>query len=348
MAETLYVLESGSYLRREADTLKVVHDGKVTAEVAADGLKKLILVGYVSLSSGVLDYLIQHRIETVFLTPTGRFRARLAIDEHKHVQMRRDQYLRLSDPKTALGFARQIVHGKIENGIRFLSLRARQYQNESLRQAAARMKAIQACVNAVDDLEQLRGLEGTASNVYFGCFGALIQNDAFSFTERNRRPPRDPVNALLSFAYTLLTNEVLSAVKTVGLDPYLGALHAIDYGRPSLACDLVEEYRSILGDRLVLGLINRKLVKPEDFVYRNADRKTYLDETDLAQNRPVEMKPAIQRAFIAAYEQMMNRRVWYEAQEKHISYRWLIQQQVRRFAEALEQADGVYRPFVMR
>lgn len=348
MAETLYVLEPGSYLRREADTLKVVHEGKVSAEVAAGGLKKLILVGYVSLSGGVLDYLIQHRIETVFLTPNGRFRARLAIDEHKHVQMRRDQYLRLSDPKTALGFARRIVSGKIENGIRFLMLRARQYQKESLRQAAVRMKAIQGFVDSVDDLDQLRGLEGTASNLYFECFSDLIQNEAFSFTERNRRPPRDPVNALLSFVYTLLTNEVLSAIKTVGLDPYLGSLHAIDYGRPSLACDLVEEYRSALGDRLVLGLINRKLIKPDDFVYRNADKQTYIDGEDMARSRPVEMKPAIQRTFIASYEEMMNRRVWYDPQEKHIRYRWLILQQVRRFAEALETEDGVYQPFVMK
>jgi len=346
VSETLYVLEPGSYLKREADTLKVVHEGKVTAEIGTSGLNKLILVGYVSLSGGVLDYLIRNRIETVFLTPTGRFRARLAIDEHKHVQRRRDQYLRLSDPKTALRIAASIVFGKIENGIRLLLLRARQYQNDRLRQSAARMRAIQSSTDAVQDMDQLRGLEGTASNVYFGCFADMIQNERFTFKERNRRPPRDPVNALLSFVYTLLTNEVLSAIKTVGLDPYLGALHEIDYGRPSLACDLVEEYRSFLGERLVLGLINRRLIRPEDFVYRNPETKTYVDEEDMAEHRPVEMKPALQRTFIAAYEEMMNRRIWYPALEKHISYRWLILQQVRRFAEALETAEGTYRPFV--
>lgn len=346
VAETLYVLEPGSYLRREADTLKVVHEGKVTAEIGTSGLKKLILVGYVSLSGGVLDYLIRQRIETVFLTPTGRFRARLAIDEHKHVQRRRAQYLRLSEPNIALRIAESIVSGKIENGVRLLLNRARQYQKESLRLSAVRMRAIQSGTNGAQDMEQLRGLEGTASNVFFGCFADMIQNERFTFKERNRRPPRDPVNALLSFVYTLLTNEVLSAIKTVGLDPYLGTLHEIDYGRPSLACDLVEEYRSFLGERLVLGLINRRLIKPDDFVYRNPEKKTYVDEEDLAKNRPVEMKPALQRTFIAAYEEMMNRRIWYPAQEQHISYRWLILQQVRQFAEVLETADGVYRPFV--
>lgn len=156
----------------------------------------------------------------------------------------------------------------------------------------------------------------------------------------------DPVNAMLSFIYTLLTNEVLSAIKAYGLDPYMGSLHEISYGRPSLACDLVEEYRSFLGDRLVLGLINRKAVKPDDFVYRKPPPTELIDEQEMKSKRPVEMKPAIRRAFVSAYEQMMKRRIFYEPLGKTIEYRWLIQNQVRQFGKYLETQENDYRPFV--
>ena len=190
----------------------------------------------------------------------------------------------------------------------------------------------------------------------------LIRNPDFTFNGRNRRPPRDPVNALLSFVYTLLTNEVQSAITAGGLDPYLGALHEIDYGRPSLACDLVEEYRAFLGDRMVLGLINRKTISPDDFVYRKNPPAEYADEAEMKARRPVEMKarrpvemkarrpvemkPGTCRAFIAAYEAQMAQTVTYPPLEKTITYRWLIMNQVRRFGEFLENPDTAYQPFV--
>ena len=124
-------------------------------------------------------------------------------------------------------------------------------------------------------------MEGAGTRTYYAEFGRLIRNPSFSFNGRNRRPPRDPVNALLSFVYTLLTNDVQSAIKARGLDPYLGTLHEISYGRPSLACDLVEEYRCPLGDRMVLGLINRKMIRPDDFVYKNQPPDNFIDEREM-------------------------------------------------------------------
>ncbi len=140
------------------------------------------------------------------------------------------------------------------------------------------------CESATE-LESLRGLEGAAGRIYYSAFSGLIRNEAFAFQGRNRRPPRDPMNALLSFIYMLLINEVLSAVKTVCLDPYLGSLHEVSYGRPSLACDLVEEYRSFLGDRVVLGLVNRKTIRPEDFVVRENAPENFVDEEERKRHR---------------------------------------------------------------
>ena len=341
----MYVLEPGSYLRRSGNTLRLVKEGKTIEEIPAAGLKRLMLVGYVSLTGAVLDFLIKNRVETVFTTPTGRFRARLLLDEHRHVKLRKAQYDRLGDPAFALAAASTVVCGKIRNLHRFLLLRGRQYNNNDLGVAAARLKPLLSLAAGADNLDSLRGLEGFAARIYFGAFPLLIRNPGFTFNGRNRRPPLDPVNALLSFAYTLITNEVLSAIKTVGLDPYLGALHEIDYGRPSLACDLVEEHRPFMADRLVLGLINRQALSPEDFVYRGKPPAEFADEEEMKLRRPVEMKPAICRAFISAYEEMMGRSIAHAPGDRRVKYRVLILNQVQRFARFLENPDGAYEPF---
>jgi CRISPR-associated protein Cas1 len=145
------------------------------------------------------------------------------------------------------------------------------------------------------------------------------------------------VNALLSFVYTLLTNEVQNALKIAGLDPYLGALHAPGRGRPSLACDLVEEWRA-WGERMVLTLINRKVMVPEDFVYRKPVKSG---------DRPVEMKPAVSRALIGAYEKQMEHRVYYPAQDEVTTLRMIVHGQARRFATSLEDDAEVYEPFLL-
>lgn len=344
--DAVYVIEPGAYLRLEGETLKVVKGDKVIEQIPATGLKKLTLIGYMSLSGGVLDFLIRKRVETVFMTPTGRFRARLVLDEHRHVALRKAQYQNLSEPEFALETAKIIVAGKLENMTRFFLLRARQFADKGLKAVAVKIRAMAAHTREAGNLEKVRGLEGLASREYFKAFSLLLRNESFTFSGRNRRPPLDPINALLSFVYTMLTNEVLSAIKASGLDPYLGALHEVSYGRPSLACDLVEEYRSFLGDRLVLGLVNRKVIRPDDFVYRKNPPSNFVDEEEMKEKRPVEMKPAIIRAFISAYEEMMKRSVIYRPLNKKISYRWLILQQVRSFNHYLEDPEKIYRPFL--
>lgn len=344
--EAVYVLEPGAYLRREGSAIRVCKHKKVIDRIPAQGLKRLVLIGYISMTGGILDYLIKNRVETVFMTATGRYRARLGIDEHRHVALRRDQYLRLNDSTFSAAAARGIVNGKLENMRRFLLNRAREYKAPELRQAAARIHSIQtAGLENESNMERVRGFEGAATRIYFKVFGHMIQNRDFAFNGRSRRPPLDPVNALLSFVYTLLTNEVLSAIKAVGLDPYMGSLHDISYGRPSLACDLVEEYRSFLGDRMVLGIINRRMLGPDDFIRRGPPPKNFVDEAEMKAKRPVEMKPAVMRTFIDAYEAMMNRRILYPPDGKKIRYRHLLHRQAAAFAAALQDEKKDYQPF---
>jgi CRISPR-associated protein Cas1 len=343
-----YILEPGTYLRKSGPNIILVRGKKVVEEVALDGLQQLTLIGYTTLSGAVIRELIKHRVETVLLNGRGRFEGRISIDEHKHVQRRQAQYLKLADRKFQVKTARDVVVGKLRTQARFLNLRGRKLDNDSLLSWGMAVSALAKQAGTLcheEDMHLVRGLEGHGSRLYFQAFPHLITNPRFSFTGRNRRPPLDPVNALLSFVYTLLTNEVLTAIKRVGLDPYLGSLHEPAYGRPSLACDLVEEWRVFLGDRLVLGLLNRRSVDPDDFVYRKVPTTDYVDEKDLKSKRPVEMKPGICRALLKSYEEWMNKRILVPTTNTHSTYRGLILDQVRAFQRYLLGEIPGYEPF---
>jgi CRISPR-associated protein Cas1 len=343
--ERFYVLEPNTQLRKSGSSLLVMRGRETVAEVPLEGLEQLTLMGYTSLSGAVLDSLIQNRIETVLVTPRGRFRARLLVDEHKHVQRRQAQYLRLGDRVTVLESARSIVRGKLRNGARFLALRGADYRDPELGVAAARLKGLIGMLDSVPDLDALRGVEGQGANLYFRAFPRLIRVEGFTFGGRTRRPPLDPINALLSFVYTLLTLEVLTAVKIAGMDPYLGSLHDVDYGRPSLACDLVEEWRTFLGDRLVLSLVNRRIIRPEDFVVRSVESTDAVDEEDLRSRRPVEMKPKTCRAFIQSYEKWMAGQAPIPGRGRKTDFRGLIRHQVRHYLSYLKGDADRYEPY---
>ncbi len=334
--DSLYVLEPGSFIKKDGDCLKIINKKTVLDTIPASGLQQLTLAGRTSLSGPVLDFLINNRIDTVFLTPGGRFRARLLLDEPGHVALRQCQYLRLADPQFRLDLARRIVRGKLENQARMLLRRGSRYNIDALRTVGVQIKALQQRLATAEDTDQVRGIEGYGARLYYSVFGLLLKGEGFVFTGRNRRPPRDPVNAMLSFVYTLFTNEILNGIKRTGLDPYLGALHEVAPGRPSLACDLVEEWR-VFGERLVLTLINRRVVRPADFI---TDAAAGADG-DL----PVRMKPAVSRALIAAYYRQLEQSMLYPHSGDKTALRWIMHSQCRRMAESL-QTEGVnYRPF---
>ncbi len=337
--DAIYVIEPGAYLRKDGDCLRIMRNGAEVQTIPAAGLQQLTLAGRASLSGPVLDFLIDHKIDTVFITPGGRFRARLLLDDSSHVILRQSQYVQLAKPEIKLSLARTIVAGKLENQLRLLLRRGSDYACEELRRAAVQIKALQRKLPELTDADQVRGLEGSAARQFFSVFSLLLRNPEFRFTGRNRRPPLDPVNALLSFVYTLFTNEVLNAVRVTGLDPYLGALHEASSGRPSLACDLVEEWR-VFGERLILGLLNRKVVRPEDFIHRtNA-------ETGDGQG-PVLMKPAVNQALISAWRRQLDSQMHYPATGLTTSLRWIIHGQCRRLAEYLQGEIPQYIPFAL-
>lgn len=345
--QRVYILDQGSYLRKSGSSLALYKDRRLVEEIPAANLEQLVLMGYTSLTGAVVDFLIRNRVETVFLSPRGSFRGRLNIDDHKDVERRRHQYLKLSDPDFLLKTAKAIVQGKLRNQARMLHVHGQRGSSPQILSMALAVKTMAGNIPELGSLEMLRGVEGNAARSYFNAFGLLIKNPEFKFSARTKRPPLDPVNALLSFIYTMLTNEVLSAIKTAGLDPCLGSLHEPAYGRPALACDLVEEWRTYLGDRLVLQLINKGTVQKDDFVYRDVSNTDFVDEQDLIRKRPVEMKPAICRALIQSYEKWMNLSTKVKDLGHNLTHRGYILHQVRKFLAYVRGETDQYLPFSM-
>jgi CRISP-associated protein Cas1 len=200
---------------------------------------------------------------------------------------------------------------------------------------AAKMKRIEQHLSAIqqaDDLNILRGYEGVMAKLYFGALGQLIANPAFNFSERNRRPPRDPVNSLLSFGYTLLFNNVMSLILAEGLNPYLGNLHRSDRKEPHLAFDLVEEFRAPVVDSLVLALINKKILRPTDFTYPNVEGGVYLEAGS-------------RRVFLKYFEERISETIIHPRTQQQVSYRRAIQLQVQAYKQCLQSSEN-YHPFI--
>lgn len=334
--KTAYLTEQGATLRREGEVLQLWKGRHSKVELLVHDLDQLVLMGNIVVTPGVLDFLIERRIDTVFMTLHGRFRGRLLHAFSKNVELRLRQYERLKTTEDALGFARIIVRGKILNSRTFL-LRVARREPElgEVAVAATRLGAMAQRVAQMETLDQVRGCEGRAAAIYFGVFGKLLKNPDFSFRERSRRPPRDPVNVLLSLGYTLLANSVETAVQIVGLDPYLGALHDIAYGRPSLVCDLMEEYRSVIIDPLAVSCINKLAIKRDDF-------------EDGLDGEPVRFRRDAMRWYIEMFERRMHTDVVYPPRGVRLSYRQIIEEQVRLFARWLIGTAPSYTPLLVR
>ncbi len=329
--EELYLLEPAVAVRKDGECLRLEFADGSRRLVPAAQLRHLVVAGRQSLSGAVLSFLIEKRVDTVFLSPTGRFLARLLLDEPGHVELRRRQYAQLGGGPKTLPLARAVVAGKLANQQRLLSRRANEYREERLGLAAKRIRALRKQCAVADDLDILRGIEGFGSRIYFESFPLLIRNEAFPFNGRNKRPPRDPVNALLSFGYTVFTNQAASSIRSAGLDPALGALHVVEHGRPSLACDLVEEYRCLV-DRLVLTLLNRRLVGREDFV---------------SQAGGVLMKPDVLRVLVRSLERLLDSRFVSPATGERVRLRHLMYLQARSLVAWLQDEKEGYEPFAL-
>lgn len=274
LLNTLYVQTQGAYLRLDHETVKVEKDGRVKLQVPLHHLGAIVLFGDIMITPALIARCAEDGRGLAWFSSYGRFQGRLEGPVSGNVLLRRAQHEALGDPGRTMDIARNCVAGKVKN-LRTTLLRSARETHvaedaESLRRAAGHLAGILQSLPTAKDLDTLRGMEGEAARHYFAVFRYMILGDrqVFAFSGRNRRPPLDPVNALISFLYALLLNDCVSSAQGVGLDPQVGFLHSLRPGRPALGLDLMEEVRPILADRLALTLINRRQVTEKDFDWR--------------------------------------------------------------------------------
>ncbi len=326
LLNTLYVMTQGAYLHLERETLKLEVERQTKLRVPMHHIGSIVLFGNVMVSPFALHRCAEDGRSVVFLSEHGRFKARLEGPQSGNVLLRRAQYRLLDDRPQALCLMRAVVAGKLQNSRMVLLRGAREAKSdndkEGLKQAAAMLAASLRALARATDADEVRGIEGQAARVYFEAFNHMLRfnRDAFEMHERSRRPPKDRINALLSFVYSLLTNECVSAVEAAGLDPQVGFLHVLRPGRPAMALDLMEEFRSILADRLVLTLVNRQQICPDDFIerpggaveIREEARKTVIaawqrrkqeewTHAQLGKRVPIALTPLIQARLMARF-----------------------------------------------
>lgn len=269
LLNTLYVTTSEAYLAKDGLNVVVSVNKEELFRIPIANIESIVTFGYMGASPGLMKLCIDNNVSLVFMSPQGRFIGRIQGGTKGNVLLRKKQYVLSEDENIALHLGKLFVAGKIFNTRNILRRYIRDNGiDEEVEYAAKQLDWSRKSVMEADCMDVLRGEEGRAANIYFGVFDHLIlhQKTDFSFCGRSRRPPKDEINAMLSFVYTLIANEVAAALESVGLDPYVGFMHTVRPGRTSLALDMMEELRAYLGDRLVLSMINRKQVCKKDFI----------------------------------------------------------------------------------
>lgn len=329
---TLYVTEQGARVEKEYHKLVVTKDDETLVAVPAIKVTSVVLVGNVGVTTPAITFLLDNGIDLVYLTSQGKLRGRLVGAAPLNIALRRAQYKKTEDGAFALGVSRAIVEGKLAN-YRVLAQRwGRQRKSEPFRIAAEALAQYAGAVDEAADLAVLRGVEGAGSKGYFEALRAALRGE-WTFEKRARRPPPDPVNALLSLGYTLLGENILSALTIVGLDPYAGFFHVDAYGRPALALDLVEEFRGVIADLVALMLMNKRVLDKNDFREGDAERGgVYLSERGL-------------RKYLHYYSVRLQTEVIHPYHQQRMTYQKCFEVQARLLRKTIEGELERYVPF---
>jgi len=337
---TLYVTTQGAYLARQGTNVVVRVKRETRLRVPIHNLGGIVCFGNVACSPFVMGLCGKEGVGVSFLTENGRFLARVLGPQSGSVLLRRAQHRQTSDPAAAADFARMVITAKVGNARAVLQRgrrdHAQQVDARAIDAVVGQLGGILRRLARPMPVEEARGVEGEAAQHYFRAFDHLIvkQKDQFFFRERSRRPPRDNINALLSFLYAILTTDVAAACESVGLDPQMGFLHADRAGRPSLALDLVEELRPMVADRVALSLVNRQQVRPKGFLQ--------------GETGGVEMDAATRKEVLVAYQKRKDETILHPFLGEKVTVGLLPHVQARLLARWLRGELDAYPPFLWK
>lgn len=343
---TLYVTQDNAFIGKVDERIHVKVEKQKILDVPLIKVDGVVAFGAVNFSPALLQELLDRRIAFTFLTPTGKYRGCLEPELRKNIFLRQHQWAADGNTPQAIHVVQAFVRGKLKNYRTSLQRRGRRADID-LSEEIEQLKGIIGAIpsesfafmsegNATTEvINSLRGLEGAGSAVYFRCFNSLIQNPDFTFTTRNRRPPTDPVNSLLSLGYALLRHDIQSAVNIVGFDPYLGYLHVKHYGRPALALDLMEEFRPLVVDSMVLEALNRKVLNPSDFIQQPISKETSLT-------------PEALKTFLRCYQEKKQSSFKHPVMKTQCTYQEAFEIQARLLGKYLMGETEQYPPLVLQ
>ncbi len=381
----VYIKHQGAWVSRKAQTL-VVQKDDFKQIVFTHRLKQLIIMGNITLSNPALSLLCKEQIDTIFLTKNGGYKGRLETEESKNVFLAKRQFDSLHDADFGLRLARAVVAGKLSNMATLLGRlkrRNKQLDGKLFEQRVQGIRRLLEKTSQAPAIEILRGCEGQGTKLFFEGFRFAFR-DEWNFKKRIRRPPTDPVNSVLSLLYTILLNRVYAAVRVAGLNPMVGYLHTLEYGRHSLALDLVEEFRSIIAETCTLSLFNLKILRSADFfyeepvlpeaeaqtrahvtddsigyIYENPDEGLFempeqrIEENNLPEHEPSEKRPcrltsdAFKRV-LEGFEEKINTEFTHPLTGTKITYAEALIVQARHFRSVLEGEQKTYQPLQMK
>ncbi|MDA3915702.1 MAG: CRISPR-associated endonuclease Cas1 [Deltaproteobacteria bacterium] len=379
----VYIRTQGVRIVKEGQHLLAKKGGNTYHTLFTYKLKQLLLFGNIEVTHGALCQLMRKNIDTVYLTKTGRYLGRINPPESKNVFLHKKQFLLLDDKRFGLQMAKSIISGKLSNMATFLKRIKRSRKHHDAGNKAKQILSLLHKLENTTSIDKVRGYEGRGSAIYFqGLKQGFIDN--IGFKKRIRRPPTDPVNAVLSLLYTFLLNKVYAGVRTAGLNPYPGFLHTIDYGRYSLVLDLMEEFRSIIVDTLTISLFNLKILKSDDFQINppqgKSAEKPYIPDVskdpigmitmqnsdmecfdipeqrmeanpfkDLASGRyPVRLKSAAFKRVIDAFEKKLTTSFYYPPADTTFSYNDAIFYQAKHYRKIIEGEIEQYQPILLK
>lgn len=337
---TLYVMTQGAYIHRDHLTIKVEIEKEVKLSIPIHHVESVAIFGNIMVSPGVMQLCAENGAAITFMSETGRLVARVDAPQSGNVLLRREQFRKADNVEECLKISRWIIAGKLQNSRNVLMRAARQVENledvKALDKAAKDLAYFIKKLENAGSVDEARGYEGEGAKIYFSVFNNLLkqQREDFKITDRNRRPPLDPTNALLSFSYALLAHDCVSALAASGLDPNVGFLHSDRPGRPSLALDLMEEFRPLIADRHALTLINRKEVDKNCF--------------DKREGGAVEMSDTARRTVVSAYQQRKQEEVTHQLLEHKMTVGMLPFIQARLLARYIRGDIAEYPPCVLK
>jgi CRISP-associated protein Cas1 len=338
---TLYITTPQAYAHLENDTLRIDVEREKKLAVPLHHLASVVCFGNIMVSPALMHRLAEEGKSLVLLDGNGRFKARLEGPTSGNVLLRQAQHNAVGESAQTLAMARSFIAGKLKNSRQILLRGARENadvtEQETLKRVGENLNAsLRALANA-NDLDTMRGVEGEAARGYFGALNLLVKKDArehFQMDGRSKRPPRDRMNALLSFLYSMITNDCRSAIESVGLDPQLGFLHAVRPGRAALALDLVEEFRAFIADRLALSLVNRGQIVAKDFEFREGGSVQLADDA--------------RRTLVVAFQERKQEEITHPLLEQKMPLGLVPLLQARFIARTLRGEMEGYVPFLVR